>query len=278
MGAVKKAVAGATSFLVGGKEIPATTSTQAMTNSEQDRQADIEAKLNELYAQSDNGATSDLFKQHLTSFLTGDQSTVPNADQIARAKDFVNQTFGNPAEAALQDYEGKFNASQQATAASLGRNPNADQATQQAMFNEGMRTRRDLENERGSRVAQTALGFNDQAYNRDATSLGYLNNLTQQAFGNRMNLLNARSGINASLQRDRLSNLSSTKGGTTSGLLTNATAVGKGLNDFQYQWWNRPIKQTGGGYADMMSFGQASNIGGGLGGGGGGGMGAGGGG
>lgn len=257
---------GITDFLIGGE--PQDSYQKHAPTSVEDKQSlhDFNNKVNSLYgAQLNAGANAqlntpqyaqgdkqiqDTFRQHLMDFMTHDQGPNPSPDQLKQAQDFVDQTFTNPAQNSLNDYTSQFNAQQQAQAAALGRNPNLDQATNQAIYNEGARNQRNIQTERGSRVAQTALGLNQEGYNRGLNGLqagisginagnsilggnlnqqSFLNGLQQQAFGNQLNLLNASTFTPQFNQRDRIADVTQGGGGTSSGLLTNINGIQNGM-------------------------------------------------
>lgn len=259
MSAVKKAISGATSFLVGG-DTTKETAFADMTQEEQKRLQEIEGSINQLYGQqSQQDPSTDLFRQALTHFMAGGSSNPnPTPEQLQQATSFVDQTFTNPSQVALDQYNKDFTSQAQAQAAAMGRNPNLDIATQQAIQGEIARQGLGLQAERGARIQQAARDLNDTGYARGLQQLkagmqgsNFLNSLGQQAFANRIGLLNQRTGLADMFQRERQVG----KYGTTSGALTNLTSIGKGMNDFQYQFWNRPIQQTTSGYTQMMSGG-----------------------
>jgi hypothetical protein len=156
-----------------------------------------------------------MFQDHLQQFLTtSGQGTAPTPEQQAQAANFVDQTFTNPTQNALNQYNSDFGDAQNAKAASLGRNPNADVATQQAIYGEGLRNTLNLQADRGSRIAQTAQDLNSQNFQRQYTGImggtygnnalnqnsAFLSDLQQKAFGNQLGLLNSRSALGGLLQ------------------------------------------------------------------------------
>lgn len=230
------AVGGATDFLVGGKpQVISSENFSPMSDQEKQRLEQIDKSITELYSQQpdfqgDANQLSKTFKDLVSQFVAKDYGTAPSPEQMKEAQSFVDSTFYAPAQEQLRQYEADFGATQAAQAAALGRNPNADLATQQAIFKEGLRARTGMELERGSRVAQEARGINELGYTRDLNRLGtasqganFLNNLAQQAFSNRLNLLNGRSGLAQFYQQER----SRTPLGInhSSGLLTNINAI-----------------------------------------------------
>lgn len=258
MSAVKSGISKLTGGLIGGKTTKDTTFTD-MTPEEQKRLADIEGQINDLFGEngklrgqdlSQNVDVQNLFTNNLKSFLTSGGQTTP--EDIKRASDFVDQTFTQPTQQVVDQNVANYESQAQARAAALGRNPNADIATQQAIAGEGLRQNIGLQAERGSRIAQNT----QEQYNRSLGSLnaglqgsGYLNNLAQQAFQNQVGLLNSRTGLANIYQRERQVG----KFGTSSGALTNLTAIGKGVGDFNQQWAVRPVSQAGQIYSGGLS-------------------------
>lgn len=237
MSAVGKAVSGVTNFLVGGK--PKYHENKAygeMSPEEKARLNDIENQFQSMDPETQNALTS-LFQDQLKSFIVGgSQNPNPTAEQLQQATQFVDQTFTNQAQQQLQQQGQDFASQQQAQAAALGRNPNADIATQQAIMSTMARAGQGLQAERGARIAQTSRELNDVGYNRGLQNLsagmqgvGYLNSLGQQAFQNRLGLLNARTGIADYYQRNRANQ--GTTQTTSSGMLTNLNAIQNGVSN-----------------------------------------------
>jgi hypothetical protein len=214
-----------------------------ITEEEKARLAEIEGEIKKLYSR---GTTSkgpqemqDLFRKHILQFVQKDYGTNPTPEQMAEATSFVDSTFTKPAQEALSQQQGDFESQMSARAAALGRNPNVDIATQQAMLGEAMRGQRGLMQERGSRIAQEARGVNQMGYDRALNRLNvgqlgsqqemqrssFLNDLSQRAFQNQMNLLNARTGIGQFHQSERGQNGANTMT-TNPGLLGGAVAAG----------------------------------------------------
>lgn len=184
-----------------------------MSPEEEARLKSIEGQIENLFdnqsgQQQANLAQSqqiqNLFANNLKSFLTKGSAMTP--EDIKQASDFVDQTFTNPAQNVVNQNVADYQSQAQGRAAALGRNPNADIATQQAIAGEGIRQNVGLQAERGARIQQATT---DQ-YNRGLSGLnagmqgsGFLNNLTQQAFQNQMGLLNARTGLADFYQKER---------------------------------------------------------------------------
>ena len=203
----------------------------------------LQQNLGNLYGlQQENAANAqpsanqfnDLFKQHLTNFLTASQQGVnPTPEQLAQATNFVDQTFTNPTQVAIDKYNSQFADASNAKAAMLGRNPNADTATQAAIYQNGLQNTLGLQQARGAQIAQTAQNFNDQNFSRMGTGLnaayqgsGFLNNLTQQAFQNQLGLLNQQSSLANYYQRNRIQNQT---GQQSQGLLGGLSDLGNGV-------------------------------------------------
>lgn len=190
----------------GGQSQTENANFSQMTPEERKRLQDIESQITSTTsnqnAQGNN--YNQLFQQQLTQFLAGgSQNPNPTPEQLQQATQFVDQTFTNPSQTALKQYGSDFQSQAQGKAAALGRDPNADIATQQAIAGEMAKQGLGIQAERGSRIAQGAQSLNDMAYNRGTQSSNFLNSLTQQAFGNQMSLLNARSGLAGIYQTER---------------------------------------------------------------------------
>lgn len=226
-------MSGITNFLVGGKKTntPNAAYTSLDPSSPEAQLVDnMNKDLSSSYAnQSSQGASSQmganditsLFTQHLKDFL----AQTPQQQQQA-GTDFVDQTFTNPAQAAVNQNLSDAQSQGAARAASLGRDPNADIATQQALLGETQRQNIGLQAERGSRI-QSAT---NDIYNRGLSNVntaaqgsGFLNNLTQQAFQNQLGLLNGQSGLAQYYQHGRA--VQGYTPSTSSGLLTNINAI-----------------------------------------------------
>lgn len=221
MSAVGKVVGGIKDAVFGGDKKTVTSSNFAsMSSDEAQRLNEIETQIQSLYgnqgqlgAEQQAGANkvSQLFQQQLSQFLAGGSSNPnPTPEQLQQATSYVDQTFTNPAQQALQQYGSDFSSQAEARAAALGRNPNADIATQQAIAGEIAKQGLGVQSERGSRIAQNARQLNDVGYARNLQGLqvgqqgsSYLNGLAQQAFGNQVGLLNARSGLAGIYQKER---------------------------------------------------------------------------
>lgn len=237
---VGKAVGGATDFLVGGKPLDSYNRVEKpMSDEEKARYAEIEKVVNEMLAQPDaNQDLNALFKQHLLDFTSKDFGPNPTPEQLQQATSFIDQTFTAPAQQQLTQLQNDTEAQAQAKAAAMGRNGNLDASTQAAVAAEMARANLGVNAERGNRIGNLALQYNDTAYNRAGGQLNslaqgsnFLNSLTQQAFNNKLNLLNARSGIGSVFQNERFQNRIDGGGGHSSGLLTNINSVQNSLGD-----------------------------------------------
>lgn len=226
-------MSGITNFLVGGKQKQGSAYQQLDPKSPEGQLVDsLNKALSTNYdqqgaqagqfGQQANDITA-LFIQHLKDFLV--QGPNPTPDQINQASQFVDQTFTNPTQNVVNQNIADYQSQAQGRAAALGRDPNADIATQQAIAGEGLRQNIGLQSERGARIQQAT---NDN-YNRGLAGLnagmqgsGFLNGLTQQAFSNQLNLLNGQSGLANYYQRNRAN---SGNAQTSSGFLTNLGSI-----------------------------------------------------
>lgn len=210
MGAVGDAIGSITEPILGGKQkVMQGKNFDPITEEEKVRIADIERKLTDLYNQNPDDM-SNLFRQHLTQFLTSKQGPEASQEQLANATKFVDQIYTAPAQEAMRQQVADYTSAAQANAAAMGRAPNLDVATQQAIAGEAIRQQLGLNLNRGQMVGQEALRQNQEGYNRSLNQLnaalqgsGFLNNLNQRAFENRLNLLNARSGLAKFYQSER---------------------------------------------------------------------------
>jgi len=208
-----------------------------ITNPEQQRLAEVEQAINQMFSQQDaagnkslaqSGEIQDLFANNLKDFLTSGQT---NPQYLKQASNFIDQTFTNPAQAVVDQNVGNYEAQAQARAASLGRSPNADVATQQAIAGEAMRQNLGLQAERGSRIQQNVM----DRLSAGSQGAGFLNGLGQQAFNNRLQLLNGRTGLADFYQKDRgrtTTNMPSTSPGlfgNISGALGQVAGIQQGL-------------------------------------------------
>jgi hypothetical protein len=234
MSAVTKIVKGAGDVLFGGGKTDRGAYGN-MSQQEIDRMNGIEGNLKDLFNtqtqegsgyQTDTNNIEQLFRDHLTQFLTNNGN--PSPEQTAAATNFVDKTFTAPTQNALDQYMGNFESEQNAKAASLGRNPNSDVATNQAIFGEGYRQTKNLQNERASRIASRADDQGLQTLNAGLTGSNFLNSLTQQSFSNRLGLLNARSGIADYYQKNR--GVLNQQGSGSAGLLPTLGSLGPNTN------------------------------------------------
>ena len=227
MSAIKKA----TEFLVGGKQSVLDAKNFAdMPPEERKRLEDIEAKINAEFTKEDAYDPAQakeiekLFVDSLKTFMARDPNASP--EDIAKATSFIDQTFTNPAQAQLKQQTMDLQSQYAAQAAAMGRNPNADIATQQAFLGEATRAGLSLNAERGARIqAQTENSFNRglTQLNAGMQGSGFLNQLGQQAFQNKLSLLNGRTGLAGLYQNERGQKAAGIQ--TSSGLLTNINAM-----------------------------------------------------
>lgn len=148
------------------------------------------------------------FKKLLNTTLTDDfiQNGYKPNEARAASEAFVDATYTNQARAKMSDLQNQFQSNLSAQAASLGRNPAIDSATQSRIFEEMVRGERDIGLERGARVAQRTdeLAYNRplEALQRSVGGLGayqtqsnFLSDLAQRAMNNRIGLLNLQGGL-----------------------------------------------------------------------------------
>jgi len=248
MSAVKKAVSGATSFLVGGKQsVLDAKNFSDMPPEERKRLEDIEAKINAEFAKEDAYDPAQakeiekLFVDSLKTFMARDQNAKPG--DIEKATALIDKTFTDPAQAQLKQQTADLQSQYAAQAAAMGRNPNADIATQQAFLGDATRAGLSLNAERGARIQadiQTQTDNNENSFqnsfNRGLSQLsagmqgsGFLNQLGQQAFQNKLSLLNGRTGLAGLYQNERGQKAAGIQ--TSSGLLTNINAMQNSLGN-----------------------------------------------
>lgn len=228
-GVLKKVFGGNTRAVQGSNFAP-------RTDEENRRLQQIEGEIDHLFgdqgtlngiAQDQSSEIQNLFANNLKTFLTN--GTNPTPEDIANASAFVDQTFTNPSQQVLKQQQQDFSDQARATAASLGRDPNADIATQQAIAGESMRQGIGLQAERGARIQQaTSDQFTRglQGLQAGQQGSGFLNDLSQRAFTNRMGLLNARSGLADFYQKER-SKTSINQATSSPGLLGYQSAIAK---------------------------------------------------
>ena len=230
MGAVGKAVkkvgsvAGKVgSFVFGGDSKPVQGANYAaMSDEEIARLQSIESEIERMFGEQGTLSKSSLaqsqevqtlFADNLKNFLSGGSA---NPEIQAQNASYIDQLFTNPAQKVIDQNVANYEAQAQAKAASLGRNPNADVATQQAIAGEAIRQNIGLQAERGQRIQDLQTG----QLNAGMQGGNYLSQLGQQAFTNRFNLLNQRSGLADFYQRQR-SNTTTNNMSTSPGLLGN---------------------------------------------------------
>lgn len=124
------------------------------------------------------------------------------------AREYVQATFTRPAEERLRQFTSDFENQQRARAASLGRDPNIDYETNRGIYSELARQQANLAAEESARVAQrpqelAQLGL--QGLGGLQQRSAFLTDLGQRAMENRLNLLNARTGIGDAFFRERAS-------------------------------------------------------------------------
>lgn len=213
--------------VLGGDQVAPPEAHAEMTGEERQRLVEIEQQLKAMSSeagQPQDAELQNMFRSQLVNFLGRDFGGAPTPEQLQQATSFVDQTFTAPAQEALRQTESEAQTAIQANTAALGRNPNLDVATQQAIAGEIARQRLGLQAERGARIGEQANVFTDRGFNQGIGQLqagmsgsGFLNDLAQRSFENRLNLLNARTGVANIYQSNRLR--LNQPGGTTPGLL-----------------------------------------------------------
>lgn len=209
------------------------------------------------------------FKSLLNQSLTKDFALngANPAEARAAAEKFTDETFTNAARARLQDFRSQVEGDLRSKAASLGREPNLDSATQSRIFEESMRGLRDLELERGARVAERAdmLGYQRplEQLERAAGGLGvyqgqssFITDLANKARENRLNLINMRTGFADRQARERGVNVSQYTNpgliGAAGGLMQGTAGLVQGYRGLQDLFKNEKpqeyISNTAGGY------------------------------
>lgn len=177
-----------------------------------------------------------MFKDILTKSIASDMAGgTYNPEQLANATKFVDDTFTKSAQVALDDFSNQ----QRERAAALGRDPNLDQQTSSQIADATAR----LGAERGARIAgrieetglralQNAMGGSAAAGQMDLTKSGFLNDLAQRAYNNRLTLLNARSGIGDKYSNERYQNVTNTifTPGQDGGLLGDLSSITSGIS------------------------------------------------
>lgn len=172
------------------------------------------------------GSEADLaaaFKDHLAKYLASSNGQV-SPEVLKQATDYVDQTFTNPAQASFDQFQRQYMANANEQAAALGRQP-MDSSIQQQNFRTLGDISAQLGAQRGSQIAQRV----DQ---KPMEQLNFINGLNQQAFTNRIGLMNLQSGLYNNMQdyRVRTAGGSSSKYAPDLGFLGNASAIAQGLN------------------------------------------------
>lgn len=236
----KKAVGGAAGYLIGSDKTQTDQTVNAAPASPEEQ-----ALLKKLLAQTETstsptaGSEKDLeaaFKQHLARYLSSSNGQIDPA-VLQQASDYVDQTFTNPAQVSFDKFQREYMAKQNEQAAALGRQP-MDSSIQQQNFRTLADIQAQMGAERGSRIAQRSdvLG-----YQRPMEQMGFINDLNQQAFQNRLGLMNLQSGLYNNMQNYRLATagrstigLPSDKGvlGGLTGIVQGASGFAKAIKSF----------------------------------------------
>lgn len=230
LGAVTSPISAVTGSLFGTGN-KTSTSSQNVAPASQEEQDLLKKLLQESDLSNAPGAQGgdpelfNLFKQNLAKYLGGSYGQV-TPDVLKQATDYVDQTFTNPMQQSFDQFQRQYMASQDELAGQLGRSP-MDSSIQQQNF----RTLADISNQnaaqRGSQIAQRSdlLAYQRpmEQLQMGAQGLGFINNLNQQAFKNRLGLMNLQSGLQKNMQNYRLSSAgkTTTNQGTDQGILGN---------------------------------------------------------
>lgn len=177
----------------GNQSAPATHSGAAQNVTDLNNQ--LINNLTTQYATSNtqNSDAVNKFQSDLNNFLTNNPNGSPGANSVADATKTVDQTFTQPAQAAVNQQISNATSGYQARAAALGRDPNLDQSTNQSIANTAVQANLGLQEQRGQRIQQQTqqnYGNSLQSLQASSAGAGFLNNLGQQAFTNRLNTLN----------------------------------------------------------------------------------------
>lgn len=218
MGAISKAVGGVTKTLFGGGSQTSTASSSVNAAPASAEELQLQKALMQEsnpstspFAQSE-GDLSNAFKQQLAKFLaTNNGQLDPNV--LKQATEYVDQTFTNPAQASFDKWQRQFQANQYEQAAVMGRQP-TDSSLEALRYVNAQDQQNNIANERANRIAQRS---DVMGYQRPMESLNFISSLNDQAFKNRLNLMNLQSGLYNQMQNFRLGTASRSQTNTTSG-------------------------------------------------------------
>lgn len=187
-----------------------------------------------------------LFKSRVTEYLSKKQDGSIDPQALASARAFVDETFTRPAEEQLQMAQSDYASQLGAQQAALGRTGGMDSTFQANLFGSLANQRAKLGAARGEAIANLTQ---DMQFNQPLRQIGaglqglqgvssiqsqnafpttFLNELNQQAFNNRMALLNNLSNV-------RSGNQTVTQSGPNMGLAGNLAAIGQGVGSIATQ-------------------------------------------
>lgn len=158
-----------------------------------DQLAGLSDQLNNFFnnASKNSQDADQLFKGLLTQFATG--SGNPSPDQMKAATDYVDQTFSAPAQTQYNRFLDQAQNQIASRAAQMGRSSN-DVGYQREFAGQASNAAQDLSNQRGSLIAQRASDLQNQQLSTALTGAQYFNTPLNQAFSNRLSLLNSATG------------------------------------------------------------------------------------
>lgn len=173
------------------------TASQAAQATAENQYGSLNNQLNS-FSQNAQGNSQDidaLFKQALTKYAAG--SGNPTPDQLQQATSYVDQTFTAPAQTQYNRFLDQAQSQIANRAAQLGRS-STDVGYQREFASQAGNAAEDLANQRGSLIGQRADYLTNQLPQNQLSALyqgsSYFNQPVNQAFNNRLSLLNAATG------------------------------------------------------------------------------------
>lgn len=179
-----------------------------------------------------------LFKTNLTKYLSTGQDGKIDPNVLQNATQFVDQTFTQPAQQLANLTNNQFQAQQAETAARLGRQV-SDSSLQSQLNQQMLNTNAQIGTQRGNLINQQAnfTQFQNPVQQLQTGAQGltglqqnsqFINNLNQQAFTNRLSLLNGQSGQAGRYQNERIAGagMSVDNQGPSKGLLGSIGGLG----------------------------------------------------
>jgi hypothetical protein len=195
---------------------------------------------------SSQGDIEAAFKQSLAQYLASSQGGAPSKDVLDRATSYIDATFTNPAQQSFDQFQRQYMAQQNEQAAALGRQP-MDSSIQQQNFRTLADKSADIGAQRGSLIAQRSNQIPQE-------NLNFINNLNQQAFQNRVGLMNLQSGLANNMQQYRLSaaGANTVNAGPDRGLFGDIGAIGQGIGGLN-DAYGKAKDVFGGGLSGLFS-------------------------